>query len=134
MADYFEKKSSKRIEFDEIERNVIESEFVDVFISFYDDSSYFMYMAYTDYDHQIISFEDFIDLICGEIDYLVSERQEPDLKNEVFEFFYLEDEKLLPFTSENYLEVIEKMNIVIFATQNKSNAINLFKRILETIG
>ncbi|MFW9852016.1 MAG: hypothetical protein ACFFDS_03685 [Candidatus Thorarchaeota archaeon] len=134
MVDYFEKKSRKRVEFDEIKRNVIESEYVDVFISFHDDSSYFMYMAYTDFDQQIMSYEDFIDLIYGEIDYLVSERQNPDLKNEVFDFFYLEDENLIPFTSKNYLEVIEKMNIVIFATQNKTNAISLFKRILETMG
>ncbi len=134
MADYFEKKSRRKSEFDEIERNFVESEHVDVFISFHDDSSYFMYMAYTDFDHQIMSFEHFIDLIYGEIDYLVSERQEPDLKNEVFEFFYLEDENLIPFNSKNYLDVIEKMNIVIFATQNKTNAIKLFKRILETIG
>ena len=134
MADYFEKTSKKRTKFDEIEHNIVESEYVDVFISFHDDSSYFMYMAYTDFEHQIMSYEDFIDLIYGEIDYLVSERQEPDLKNEVFEFYYLEDENLIPFTSKNYLEIIEKMNIVIFATQNKTNAIRLFKKILETIG
>jgi len=134
MADYFDKKSKRRIELDDIEQNVVESEYVDVFISFHDDSSYFMYMAYTDFDQKIMSFEDFIDLIYGEIDYLVSERQEPNLKNEVFEFYYLEDENLIPLTSKNYLKVIEKMNIVIFATQNKTNAIRLFKQILKNIG
>ena len=118
---------------EEIMDNYIESKYVDFFLSSKNHSYYYGYISITDFDQELLSFEQFLLFIMDETRISFPMYEDRDELEDTFSLFYYENKELIPLTEDNYFTVIQGPSIVIFFTEDKEDSLKLYHQMLERI-
>ena len=108
--------------------NYIESEYVDVFLTFLDGKTFSLYVTFTGFDQEVITYEDFLALVQDQIEYI---RNTYDVRDSSpgfnFGLYYYDMGELDEVTDENYPRRITQSNILLFATCDTKKALELYR-------
>lgn len=111
--------------------NYVESKYIDIFYSTNYHSYYYAYLAITDFDQRILSFEEFLDLVIDETKYTFPKYENKDDIEFTFGLYYYENNELNPLTKKNYYEVIETPELLVFFTEDPQSALDLYYEMIE---
>jgi len=118
---------------EEIMGNVVESRYVDFFLSTLNHSYYYGYISITDFDQELLSFEQFLDFIMDETRVSFPMYEDRDELEDTFASFYYKNKELIPLTNDNYFTIIQQSEVIIFFTEDKDDALNLYHQMIERI-
>jgi hypothetical protein len=111
--------------------NYVESKYIDIFYSTSYHSFYYAYLAITDFNQKILSFEEFLDLIIDETRYTFPKYENREDIEFTFGLYYLENNELNPLTKNNYYQIIETPNLQVFFTEDPQEALILYNEMLQ---
>ena len=106
--------------------NFIESKLVRFFIVFITKNWIYGTLSYTDFNFNILSFNDFLELIKQEIDFTIPYEKGSEERLLPFKLYLLIDNEFIILDEINYLSYIEKKGVIIFGTQDESIGFECF--------
>ncbi|TFG15864.1 MAG: hypothetical protein EU535_00480 [Promethearchaeota archaeon] len=109
----------------------VEPLYIDIFYSTSNQTYYYAYLAITDFDQRILSFEEFLDLIIDETKYTFPKYENRDDIEFTFGLYYYENGKLIPITTKNYYEIIETPGLQVFFTEDSRSALALYHEMID---
>ncbi len=125
-------KSSFPMDKDKILDNFTESRIVRFFAAFLNNTWVYGSLSYTDFNFEIMSFNEFVDAIKREIDFTMPYEKESEERMLPFKLYLYVDDTLTILTEEVYLDSINKPNTLIFCTQDEENSLNSLKFFKES--
>ncbi len=118
---------------DEIADNYVVSQYVDFFLSTLNHSYYYGYISIIDFDQELLSFEEFLDFITDETRVTFPMYEDRDDLIDTFSVYYYEKNDLIPLTYENYFTIIQQNEVIVFFTEDKEDALDLYHQMLQRI-
>jgi hypothetical protein len=126
-----EDKNTKK---EEIESNFIETLYVDIFYSTVNNSWYYGFLALTDLNQELLSYDQFLDMVVDEVKLTFPEYEKKEDIEFTFGLYYYHNHELKPLTYKNYAETIEKyaegnFDFVLFYTEDQNNVVKMYSKM-----
>ena len=112
--------------------NFRESRLVRFFVAFLSHNWVYGSLDYTDFDFDILSFEDFVTLVKGEIEFTIPYDKDSEERLLPFKLFLIHKNDLISMNEENYQKYIEEPGVLVFCTQDEFEGLRCLDDFKDT--